>query len=469
MAGNLKPKLLPSKLSNLSISNTNDVKGNFRSKESAHNKPTTINAPGSNPRITSSVYGKLKTIILFFPTNGAYSIYPYFEFVKELITQLKGSGRQFLLISESNTFSREQCETLHYLAIKKRNLFYHVSIPYNSSDLAPWAQDSFLSITYEKDENKNTYLIEPYNKSSNKNAAKELVDNLESIEITNLKLKHSDSLVPFVGGNVLISEHFTLIGINGTDKWKLQEYGEDWLGKNIILLESKSTNLYNYWLKSECRKTTDGYCNKYQGSSKGQAIFHLDIFITLAGRNEQSQEVLVIGEPVIGFVITDDMSPDIKDLIKQIITQTTEAINQTINLLQKELQTLSIPFKVIRNPLPLTYYDEVIKDKKTRYWCWATYNNCLVEHYYSNEGLDAEIIKNVIIPSYGISSDYSSSRCEYTKQKYGSWTDLHIYDLQNKWIWEMLGYNVTVMRKDYNPFVRRQGSLNCLTNCIERE
>jgi hypothetical protein len=467
MAGSLKLKLLPSQLSSLSSNNTIGVKGKQRSTKSENKTAFILDIPGTNPKITSSVYGKLKTIILFFPTNGAYSIYPYFEFLKELITKLKGGGRRFLLISEANALSRDQCNVLHVLAAKEKNQFHQITITYYSSDLAPWAQDSFLSITYEKDKKNHLYLIEPSNKSSNRNAAKELVDNLEHAKISNIKLKHSNSLVPFVGGNVLISERFTLIGINGTDKWKLKEHGEDWLGKNIILLESKSTDLYNYW--SECYTTKDGYCNRYQGSTKGQAIFHLDIFITLAGKNDQEQEILVVGEPVIGFFITDDMSSDVKDLIKQIITQTTEAINQTIDTLHKELQYLSIPFKIIRNPLPLTYYDEVIKGKKTRYWCWATYNNCLIEYYYTDKGLDPEMIKNVIMPSYGISSDYSSSKCEDTGQKHGSWTDLHIYDLQNQWLWEMLGYNVTLMRQDYNPFTRRQGSLNCLTNCIERE
>ena len=469
MRGSLRIKLLPSKLSRLSSNKNKKLEGKQRNKETSNNQPIPLRAPGINPRITSSVYGKLKTIILFFPTNGAYSIYPYFEFIKELITQIKGEGRQFLLISESNALSKKQCQELYYLANQKKNLFHQISIPYYSSDLAPWAQDCFLSITYEKEEKSNTYLIEPSNKSSNKNVAKELVAELKNIKVVDIQLEHSDSLVPFIGGNVLISKHFTLIGINGTDKWKLKQYGEDWLGKNIILLESKSTDLYNYWSKSECKETTDGYCNRYQGSSKGQAIFHLDIFITLAGRNERGQEVLVIGEPAIGFLITDDMPSDVKDLIKQIITQTTKAINQTINTLYKELHALSIPFQIIRNPLPLTYYDEVTKGKKTRYWCWATYNNCLVEYYYNDKGLDAEIIKNVIMPSYGINSDYSSKRCEQTGQKYGSWTDLHIYDLQNQWIWEGLGYDVTLMRQDYNPFIRRQGSLNCLTNCVERE
>lgn len=239
------------------------------------------------------------------------------------------------------------------------------------------------------------------------------------------------------------------------------------MGKNIILLESKSTDLHLFW--PECRSTSDGYCNKYEASAERQAVFHLDLFITLAGKNKEGQEILVIGEPVIGFSMTDDIPFDIKELIKDVITQTTRAIEETVFHLKRELRNLSIPFKIIRNRLPLTYYDELIDHQKTRYWCWASYNNCLVEHYYDNSGLDPRVVKNVIMPSYGINSDYSSKKCAETRELYGSWTDLHIYDLQNQWLWEDLGYEVTLMRQDYNPFIRRQGSLNCLTNCIERE
>ncbi|PCI21559.1 MAG: hypothetical protein COB67_14035 [SAR324 cluster bacterium] len=467
MTSSLQLKLLPSKLSSLSSKNTTGAQEKQRTEQSNHRLKTTIKVPGSKPRIISSVYGKIKTIILFFPTNGAYSIYPYFEFVKELIVQMGGGGRQFLLIAESNTLSEDQSKALYILANQKGNYFCQVPIIYDSSDLAPWAQDCFLPITYNVAGKDQTYLVEPCNESSNKNVARELVHSLEEIGLANLNIQHSDSLVPFVGGNVLIGKNFTLIGLNRTNKETIKEHGENWLGKNIILLESKSTDLHLFW--PECRSTSDGYCNKYEASAERQAVFHLDLFITLAGKNKEGQEILVIGEPVIGFSITDDTPFDIKELIKDVITQTTRAIEETIFHLKRELRNLSIPFKIIRNHLPLTYYDERIDHQKTRYWCWASYNNCLVEHYYDNSGLDPRVVKNVIMPSYGINSDYSSKKCAETRELYGSWTDLHIYDLQNQWLWEDLGYEVTLMRQDYNPFIRRQGSLNCLTNCIERE
>lgn len=465
MTSSLPLKLLPADVSTLAHIKNREIKEEQVQIGTIENGRTSV--PGKNPKVCSSVYGRLRTVVLFFPTNGAYSFYPYFEFVEELILRLKGGRRRFLLIAEYNMLSQEQCEILYTLARRSKHQFEYIPIAFHRSDLAPWAQDSFLSITYEKDGTRETYLVEPFNQSRNKNAAKELVAFLRKNKINSFQLNYINSHFPFVGGNVLTTDCFTLIGINGTDEMVLQTYGKDWLGKNIILLQCKNTDLYNYWVK--CEKTEDGYCNVYEGSAKGQAIFHLDIFITLAGKNKNNQEVLVIGEPQIGFGLTDEISNDIKELVRRMITETSKAINETIEIIEAKLVDLEVPFQIVRNPLPLTYYDEIKGDEKKRYWCWATYNNCLVEHYYSEEGLDPAIIKTIVMPSYGINSDYSSRKCKYTEQKYGSWTDLHIYDLQNRWIWESLGYDVILMQQDYNPFIKRQGSLNCLTNCIERE
>lgn len=467
MASRLQLKLLPFNLSSLSDKNRTDERGKQHLQQSRNSLQTTIKVPGKQPRVVSSVYGRLKTIILFFPTNGAYSIYPYFEFVKELITQLKGKGRRFLLVSEDNALSETQCHQLHLLAQKNGNAFYRIPILYHSRDLAPWAQDGFLSITYNVAGEDQIYLIEPSNITSNKNAAKELVGSLAQINIPNFNIKHSDSPIPFVGGNVLTGDNFILIGIHQSDRRMIQKFGKKWLGKNIIILESRSPAISISW--PECKVTSDGVCNRYDATAKKQPLFHKDLFITIAGKNKKGQEVFVIGEPTIGFSLTNDIPADIKQLAKDIITQTKKAINEVISLLKKELLALNIPCKIVRNALPLTYYDEIVDHKKTRHWCWASYNNCLVEHYYDESGLDPQMVKNVIIPSYGINSDYSNKTCPQTGEPYGSWVELHRHDLENQWLWEDLGYKVTLMRQDFNPFIRRQGSLNCLTNCIERE
>ncbi|WMX17563.1 hypothetical protein [Aureispira sp. CCB-E] len=467
MARSLPLKLLPSQLSSLSKSTKTGVKGSQRTERFLYPQRTTNKAPGENPRVVSSVYGRLKTIILFFPTNGAYTVYPYFKFVKEFIEQFNGGGRRFLLVAESNVLSGSECDELSLLARQNGNTFYLIPIIYDSRDLAPWAQDCFLSITYTVDGEDQIYLVEPSNEASNKNVAKELVNSLEQITIPNFTIRHSDSPIPFVGGNVLVGDRFIIIGIHQSNRQLIRQFGKKWLGKNIIILESKSTDLSISW--PECKITSDNFYNRYDASAKKQPLFHGDLFMTAAGKNKAGQEIFVIGEPTIGFALTDDIPADVKQLVKDIIIQTKCAINEVIRLLKKEFSDLNISFQIVRNPLPLTYYDEIVNERKTRHWCWASYNNCLVENYYDNSGLDARIVKNVIIPSYGINSDYSHRTCSKTGQSYGSWTELHSHDLQNQWLWEDLGYKVVLMRQDFNPFIRRQGSLNCLTNCIERE
>lgn len=468
MKENLERKLLPRDPSNLK--KKLGVKANSDQQKREKINALRLGPPGKEPRVVSSVYGKIKTMVLFFPTNKGHTVYPYFKFIKELITELKGGGRVFILVLEKHQLSKKKISDLSKSADKNGNCFYPVFIVYNDGNLEPWAQDSFLSITYKVNGSERVYLIEPNLGYKTCNIGYELVQGLKKLKVgvSSFELEHQFSPIPFVGGNVLVADRFVLIGIHGTNKRAIQKLGEEWLGRNIIVLESKSTNLYHYW--TQCKMTSDGYCNKYEADVDKQALFHLDLFVTLGGKNEDGQELLVIGDPVVGFSLSDNMSDDIKKIVRQIIMETKKAINEIINQLRVSLRDLRIPFKIIRNPLPLTYYDEITSSSKRRYFSWASYNNCLVESYYTDKGIDAEIVKNIIMPSYGISSDYSSKLDDKTGLACGRWIELHRYDLQNKWIWEdILGYKVLLMREDYNLFARRQGSLNCLTNTIERE
>ena len=426
--------------------------------------------PGEMPLALSSVYGQLKTIVLFFPTNSGRTVYPYLNFLKEFVQKIGGTSRLFLLVVESRgLISQNEEKTLIKLAQKNHNRFQMVVIDYKSYDISPWAQDSFFPIKYKENNYYKTYLVEPCNTPRNRNIAEKITEYLQNELPLDLgvNIGFQRSPVPFVGGNMLVGSNFILIGLHRTDKNIIKQLGQKWIGKNIIVLESDST-LFNSWIK--CKTTTDTYCNKYQADTKHQTIFHLDVFITLAGKNQYGQEVLVFGQPVIGFSITDDLAPDIKALIKDTITETSKAIESMIAKVKEQFNNIGIPYKIIRNPLPLTYYDEIENGKKVRYWCWATYNNCLVENYYDTKSLDERRIKNIVMPSYGISSDYTKRKYKNTFFNCGTWTELYKYDLQNKWIWEeLLGYHVILLRQDYNPFTRRQGSLNCLTNCIERQ
>ena len=426
--------------------------------------------PGSNPKVVSSVYGKIKTLVLFYPTNKdnrKRSTYCYFEFLKELIQKFKEGGRRFILVvkkNNDNLLSDTEKELLEVLANKNKNTLHVMAIDYRAYQLTPWAQDAFLAVSYKVEGENQIYLIEPSNEDDNSNAISLVFDGDRNPNL-NLNFLHADSAVKFVGGNILAGDNFVLFGINKTTEEDIKDKGEKWFGKNRILLKTKVRGLFNE--SKKYKKTSDGYRNYYRFATENQVLFHLDVFITLAGKNKVGEEVFVIGNPVIGFPLYENLPDDIIEIAKNLITRTSKGIDELIRSLKAQLCILNIPYEIIRNPMPLTYYDKMEYDKKYRHWCWASYNNCLVESYCDPNSKE-RCIKNVLIPSYGIGSDYSGMSKE--KEVYGNWTELHKYDLQNKWIWEeKLGYKVVLLHQDFNPFMRLNGSLNCLTNCIERE
>lgn len=427
--------------------------------------------PGIHPKVVSSVDGKIKTLVLFYASlqeGEEKRVYCYSDFLIELIQKMGSKGRRFILAVEDHHILPEALQKqLQETAKRAGHKLEIVSVQYRKRFLTVWVQDVFLPIQFEQEGKVHTYLVEStinYHYSNSIKALDEAHPNMQ-------EFTHCRSSLPFVGGNVLSGDGFLLIGLHHSNRELLDEMGSDWIGKQYIPLSSKPTPFVQNWGKMK-KTASDGVLNYYLASAKDQSLFHLDLFITLGGKGlrRNTIEYLVIGEPVIGFDGIEQAPEDVKEIAYKLIAETGTAIEEMIDQIKKGLQALDIRCKMIRNPLPLVYYDQREQKKegnfiRKRYWCWATYNNALVERY---KGSDGEEVRRVILPSYGQNSDYSQFS-ENRKRKFGNWKYLAQFDEANKKIWEKkLHYEVVLLQQDFNPFVRHQGSLNCLTNCIER-
>ncbi|MFK7799877.1 MAG: hypothetical protein AB8E82_20655 [Aureispira sp.] len=424
--------------------------------------------PGKVPKVVSSVHGKIQTLVLYYPSMQEVEeerVFCYQGFLLELISKMEGGRRRFIIAVEDHyNLPVSLDKALKKTAQEANHLLEIISITYRKRNLSSWAQDAFLPIQFEDDAGQTTtYLVEStaainyYYKGS--------VEALDKAYKGSQEFVHYETKLPFVGGNVLSGDDFLLVGLHGSSK-VLTKAGSDWLGKNLILLSSKPTPFIREWGKR--RKTSDGVLNYYQSSAADQTLFHLDLFITLAGKGlrRNTIEYIVVGEPVLGFDGLEAAPEDVRAIATRLLEETTQAIEEIIEQIQQGMEAIGKRYKIIRNPLPLTYYDQIEeKDSQptsTRYWCWASYNNCLVEQY-EQEG---DWIRSVFLPSYG---GHNSNYSRYS-DKYGSWRDLERFDKQNKTLWEeKLDYDVVLLEQDFNPFIRYQGSLNCLTNCIERK
>lgn len=209
-----------------------------------------------------------------------------------------------------------------------------------------------------------------------------------------------------------------------------------------------------------------------QGDDQKQPLYHLDLFISLAGGRH-----LIIGEPVIG--LPDEVLAYLDHETLGMISHQVYRMKHYIDQVVKQLESR---FLISRTPLPLTYYNYLYGNKIKFAWFWASYNNCLVEIDNNN--------KKVWIPSF-IDNKYNTTQIlkfskkwedawdKYYQNKkrpaenrkkptYADWTDLKPYQEAVRKTWSNLGFEVKFIQGDFNWYSQYAGSLKCFTNCIKR-
>lgn len=426
----------------------------------------------------SSVYGRIQTLVLFFPVLHETRRHPdklYVKFLKELLRIFPGGNRLFILVvKDEYTLSQGLRRGLHNNASMGKNQIQILPVYYPHDTISTWARDSMGIRTRKLVNNQvEIELVEPLEQAHDDGITTLLYSGLETLSLgrpTSWLLRYQKAPFAFHGGNLLVGKRVMLMGVQGI---KPQEYCSEeqltkWWGIDTVILEVDCTEFSNRWCNQP--KTSDGFQSCYKAHSPQQPIYHLDVFMTLAGSDQTDEEVFVIGQPECAFD-TSSCPSDVKEHIEDIITTTAAAIEQLIEQLKQKLQRLGIVAQIIRNPLPLVYYDEHDGWSSQRHFCWATHNNALVERYKETaEDGSVRLVKHVLLPSYGYNSDYSDHHCPHTGIPYGDWSYVREYDLANKKLWEEeLGYQVTLLKRDYNAFAKHLGALHCLTHCIERE
>lgn len=391
-----------------------------------------------NPRIVNTSEGRIRKILFTIPeyvhpgTNN-----PYWNPFADLLIKLPGHTNFFILTHNSVRHGLEE-----WLADKGlTNRTTIGSLP-DHLNFSVWAQDGY-AITYDENNNK-TYFAEPF---SFPRYADGLMAEFAS-NITNI----GNYQIPlyFQGGNLLIGDNFFLIGadypknsldyINQAIFPKPDETSSELIkrlyceyldtAKELIYVGSK---IHVPVEKSEVISidgdewTQDIFVGNREGTV--QPLFHIDMFISLAGRSVNGKYVMLVGDP--------QMAADLLNFHEGLQYSMKEVFDDVARALSK------IPsFEVIRNPLPMIYTDDI--SAKTRRWYFATANNCIVENYTTS--------KTVWLPTYG----------------HGAWRSLGITDNKNKDIWESLGYTVNFLA-DFHPYAENLGAVHCINKYLERD
>ena len=388
------------------------------------------------PSLVSSTYGPIEAVLMTLPRY--VFLYPsYAEPLRDLLRRMPPSCQFFILVSAGH---RRELES--WLAAANAEFRATIVEAPASMQFTVWAEDAYVAVRDTAGDggtSANRHLVEPatFRRADDALIADEMAKGTSLFQ----------SQVPlyFQGGNILVGDDFWLLGMDyAIESLRLgyvvprpdetraaaieRAYGHaldhgrtmSLIGSSLVVpTETQVPIVINgeRWLE-----------RVYAGNNAGttQPLFHIDMFITLAGRGAAGKQVVLVGDPkAAAEVLGMPLSPYAMHAIFDDIAA----------------QLAAGGFEVVRNPLPLVYQDE--PREKVRYWYFATANNALVQ--------TVEGDRHVWLPTYG----------------HGAWPELEATDIANADIWQALGYSVHSLG-DFHPFAFNLGAVHCITKYLGR-
>ncbi len=395
----------------------------------------TIKPGPTTPRIISSAHGLIKRMLLTYPAYAAGE-YSYRSVYADLLKKLPETTKFIIVTHPSVIKDLKQC--LAEAGVTRRTQI--IEAPEYVQFLV-WAEDPYVVVEDASTKRRATYLLEPFTFRRVSDAV------IADIVGDATYIRSFQSPLYFQGGNVLIGDDFTLIGADypantlalveqtghirvpddvEAAEYVRQLYQQTFDPKRRLIYVGTTLPVPQ---ETSRQVTINGEQWEeviYVGTGEAQPIFHIDMFISLAGRGRNDKYRLLVGSPMMA-----------EEILKQ--APVPHAMAAIFDDIARTLQRQG--FEVIRNPLPLTYVDD--PQAKVRMWYFATANNCLVQ-------IDSQD-KRVWLPTYG----------------HGSWSNLKAIDKANKRIWQKLGFHVTELA-DFHPFAQNLGSVHCIKKYLER-
>ena len=165
-----------------------------------------------------------------------------------------------------------------------------------------------------------------------------------------------------------------------------------------------------------------------------QPIFHLDLYVTLAGGRQPDGRPLAL----VGSVRRA------RQIIGEACTEADIATDAALDEVADDLVTAG--YAVERLPLlPLRDAHAA----PSRHDVWYSHNNCLVEVW---RGSDVRVRRRVTLPAY---ASQESER-------------LGALDVEAAHVWSSVGFDVTLTHGSFARLVRLGGSIRCMTKVLER-
>ena len=427
--------------------------------------------PGlQEPGLVSSFSGSIEQILFCFPSWATAD--PALAAAYQSVINSLRVGTKFVVANHESV--RSTIESWFTDAGHNLEEIVFVSLA-DYVSLTDWAEDAYVSVRDAADDS--GYLIEPW---EFKRAGDALIaDAVEEYS----GIKASQAPLIFQGGNCLIGSDFWLLGkdyfldtiellqgrrppvsvpADETIDDFIRELFAKYIERNRKLLligTEKPIPIRDY---IGTKDKTDYFLDLASGGvGTFQPIFHIDMFITLVGQNDQGGFELLVGSPALGDEILGTTSPfalsDVYDTIAQSLIDLgfsvkrnplvhRPTIGSSFTLLQlKEIAAqpgYEALISAVKELVAVGATDHSMV--KIRDWHHITWNNCLVENSTS-------MGKHVYLPTFG----------------HGINSDLEAIDSEMKTIWENLGFTVHLLG-DFNKFAERQGVVHCIKKYLAR-
>lgn len=386
------------------------------------------------PTLLSSAHGKIKRIQLSFPAPAGAAAFLqglYTRFIKAF------PDVEFVIVTQPSV--KKMVEQIRDAAGAKDRTDILLAPHYLSFTL--WAEDPFCMARDETAPDKPQYLLKPYTFVRH---GDDLVADLVSRALT---IRHTQLPIVFQGGNVLVADKFVLLGVDylsatstlvdgtvNSDQVVNVPQGDTPIefAKHLFRAHFDASREFIYvGTKLPLPQGTtvnDGATTQTLFDAVGisQPIFHIDMFITLAGRTPQGRYRIVVGSPALA-----------DQLLKR--PPLPQALNAQFDDIANTLAGHA-DLEVVRSPLPL----EGVLSGTDYVWYYATTNNCLVE-------ISDDTHKRVWVPQYGFAPN------EYLKT-----IDDYVADMWKGWGFDVVGLG------DFREMAQCSGAANCMKKVLER-
>ncbi|HEX2053217.1 MAG TPA: hypothetical protein VHJ78_05740 [Actinomycetota bacterium] len=414
------PRLDPAALSSAALA--------FRAFRAAPPEPV-------KPRIVSTAHGSLDHLLLTYPryVQGELS---YEEVYADLLAKLPKRTEITIFVHPQVRGDLERV-----VARERQGATTNLVSSPDFLNFTVWAEDPYVVLQDLDPSGEVFYLMEPF--TFNRSGDALIAERVAQAS----PFQSSQSPLYFQGGNVLIGDDFVLLGVDylfntietfrsfgavsipaGEDPFEFvtglfrRTFGEDrrmfFPGTRLPVPQQEEGPI-----TVDGREWTE---RRYIGTGERQPIFHIDMFLSLAGRTAEGRYRVLVGSPAEADRILG--RPPSRYAMHEIFDDFAARLTAE-------------GFEVLRNPLPLTYVD--YPGERVREWYFATSNNCLVEI--------AGDSRRVWLPTYG----------------HGPWEDLSATDEANKRIWEELGFEA-VQLGDFNVFAQNLGAVHCIKKYLMR-